>query len=627
MSSDRLKTLYFRNDDVYSDSPRLRRFLDAFLCKKIPVHLTVIPGLLSGSCRDYLKDSIKRYPGIIEIGQHGYGHENHGPKDREPYEFGPSRSRESQELDIKKGLALLRNSFRKDIPVFTPPWHGFNAATLDVISTLGFRSISLDSRQGIFLSREKIDTIPVHLSFHEKDGKGVWKTYPALKFFNKAVALKVDPLGILFHHDHFSVRDIARLNLFLDLCKKNNMRFILLSAAPHEKNRMRSLGIKKSIYFLTYQFIPSSRDTSRDLFLDGYGFFSKCPAERSVDPHRLNRDLYEAFQKNISLKLSDSRGPVGLLLSGGVDSAALLHTVRQVTARKIYTLTAAFDSLDPRLLKAKFLSRQYGTSHEQIILKPKDLMTLKDIYKLPLPAPIGDNGLVPMHLMLRRMKKKTDTIFSGDGADCLFGGLKVPAGPSGWPGKTCHSLSYGEIFLSPGELKILFENRFRRMPDLLTPLKDCYSRIQENDPAKRRILFDLNFLAYHRIDYLLVAAKINNICLVLPYLDRLFVGHVLALPGHFFRQQEGSKLLLREVFRGKLHETILLQRKEGFSIPFYLWYTMNKEFIVKTMIESKRSGVSSAYIKYLIRLLPLSRNYNIGMKIWLMLNLVLWEKS
>lgn len=132
----------FRDDDVAEDCDGLKRLLDIFGEKGVPLNLEVIPGLLTPACSSLLLSRKKAAPSLIELNQHGWMHLNHEASGRK-CEFGPSRSFPEQLSDIRAGRERLLDAFGGAFnPVFTPPWNRCTTDTCRALEELDFRAVS-----------------------------------------------------------------------------------------------------------------------------------------------------------------------------------------------------------------------------------------------------------------------------------------------------------------------------------------------------------------------------------------------------------------------------------------------------------------------------------------------------
>ena len=127
--------------------------------------------------------------------------------------------------------------------------------------------------------------------------------------------------------------------------------------------------------------------------------------------------------------------PIGCFLSGGIDSSLIAALLSETSSKKINTFTIGFedknyDESNDANKVAKFL----GTAHQEIILKPDEV--LKIIPELPsiYSEPFADSSQIPTSLICREIKKTgIDVALTGDGGDEIFGGyLRHFKGSSAW---------------------------------------------------------------------------------------------------------------------------------------------------------------------------------------------------
>jgi peptidoglycan/xylan/chitin deacetylase (PgdA/CDA1 family) len=223
------KTVFFRDDDVQDCDINFKKFIGLFLWHKIPVHLAVIPGNMTVRCEAFLRQCLKKYPELIEIGQHGYKHLNYSQDVMRKYEFGTRRTYAEQKKDIARGKGIL-SKITKDKLIFTPPWHGFDKNTLKVISGLGFLGISLDRKSRMPNNIGPIRNIMTSVYFNKKNLYG-WFVEKADIILNEIKALKDIKVGVLVHHNKFnSDKEFKELSdLLFKLEKTPGIRFCKLS--------------------------------------------------------------------------------------------------------------------------------------------------------------------------------------------------------------------------------------------------------------------------------------------------------------------------------------------------------------------------------------------------------------
>jgi len=140
----RLFPVFVRVDDVTRVTPGLRVIVSTLLAGGIPANYAIIPRHLTPEAAEYMKRQRRENPGMIELNQHGYCHEQViGDK---PYwsEFSGSRPYEEQATAIAAGRKILCEMLGEDFGarVFVPPSHKYDENTLLAMEACGFDVLS-----------------------------------------------------------------------------------------------------------------------------------------------------------------------------------------------------------------------------------------------------------------------------------------------------------------------------------------------------------------------------------------------------------------------------------------------------------------------------------------------------
>jgi hypothetical protein len=130
-----IATFWWRDDDAIADTEQLDCLLNC--AGQVPVALAVIPNLADRS----LAKKLARYPSVSVL-QHGWEHTNHATEgDNSEYPAGRSEKEVAREFSV--GLHLLNDLFgAQSLPVFAPPWHGFDESYLSLLAQAGLKAIS-----------------------------------------------------------------------------------------------------------------------------------------------------------------------------------------------------------------------------------------------------------------------------------------------------------------------------------------------------------------------------------------------------------------------------------------------------------------------------------------------------
>jgi peptidoglycan/xylan/chitin deacetylase (PgdA/CDA1 family) len=214
--------LFFRDDDAGWDDDRLLDLLELFDRHELPLDLAVIPAALGRGLAGELRGRAGERLGLH---QHGFAHRNHERKGRR-YEFGPSRTRDSQRRDIEAGAERLAQLLGDVVePIFTPPWNRCTPATGRCLVELGFRVLSRESRAEP-LGLTGLSELPVAIDWVRLAPHDV----------AARLATAIDqggPVGVMFHHAEMDRADRERAGELLGV----------LAAHPRSRPRpMRMLA-------------------------------------------------------------------------------------------------------------------------------------------------------------------------------------------------------------------------------------------------------------------------------------------------------------------------------------------------------------------------------------------------
>jgi hypothetical protein len=199
-------SVFFRDDDAGWGTARLRRLVDRFERRGLPLDLAVIPAAL----RPGLARELRARAGDgLALHQHGLAHVNHEPEGRK-HEFGPSRPREAQLRDIEEGRRLLQDQLGDVLdPIFTPPWNRCTADTGACLAELGFAVLSREARAEP-LGVPGLAELPVRID---------WSRLTPDDLIARLVAAieSGEPVGVMLHHAEMDDADFERADALLAL--------------------------------------------------------------------------------------------------------------------------------------------------------------------------------------------------------------------------------------------------------------------------------------------------------------------------------------------------------------------------------------------------------------------------
>jgi asparagine synthase (glutamine-hydrolysing) len=299
--------------------------------------------------------------------------------------------------------------------------------------------------------------------------------------------------------------------------------------------------------------------------------------------------------------------PVGVLLSGGVDSSLLAALAAQETGEAVHTFTVGFTerSFDERA-DARRVAERYATNHHELLLHPDPrllLPTLADAFD----EPFADSSALPTYLVSKLAADHVKVALSGEGGDELFGGYYTYAADllAARVGRFARLASPIVERLPSSGGRVSLEYRAKRFVRAahLPPLErhhgwkeifsadaraaltgrtsafdpvDVYrARYAETEGAERLArLQDVDFAIY-LVDDLLAktdrASMASSLEARVPFLDPIVTTFAFALPPRHRVRGLAKKVLLRKAAEPLLPREVVHGRKRGFSIPAAAW--------------------------------------------------------
>lgn len=336
-------------------------------------------------------------------------------------------------------------------------------------------------------------------------------------------------------------------------------------------------------------------------------FSQKCDLSFAEAKERLRELVIAAVHKRLMADV-----PLGVFLSGGVDSAIIAATVAKLSApEKVRLFTIGFDdgSYDERSQAQGTFDwlRRHGCGNIEHFVKTFPGNDFGEIQRLigHFGEPFADASMLPTLLLSRFAREKVTVALSGDGADELFGGydryLAIRLGrlsflPEKWQRWFFQKMAY----LLPDSGERTLAGRLRRFCKMLgekrsnayfSILNRCPSQLK-HDLAGERLrqiedasrIFDLPFTAKDRVEQCLEAdfqlylendilPKVDRTSMAAslevrnPFLDRELVEFAATLPLSFKLHGSQKKYILREAFADCLPPAVSAGRKRGFGVP------------------------------------------------------------
>jgi asparagine synthase (glutamine-hydrolysing) len=308
--------------------------------------------------------------------------------------------------------------------------------------------------------------------------------------------------------------------------------------------------------------------------------------------------------------------PVGVLLSGGVDSSGVLSFAVENTTKPVDTFTVGFDGgcTDERPY-ARMVASIYGARNYEITITPQSFWDFLPKYVWHMEEPVCEPPAIALYYVSKLARERVTVLLSGEGGDEAFAGypsyrnfvwlekLKKWLGPMASPvgslvaasfpgnGQTRYG-KYGPLlqtsledyYYSHSSGPYQFFNRnFSELytSDFLATIgqgiradmaKNCFSRVQSLDPLDRMLYVDTK--TWLPDDLLIKADKMtmaNSLELRVPLLDHQVLEFAASLPASYKLNGTSTKHILKKALAKRLPKQILKRKKSGFPVPYAAW--------------------------------------------------------
>ncbi len=417
--------------------------------------------------------------------------------------------------------------------------------------------------------------------------------------------------------------------------------------------------------------MKSKEQTYWNVF-DFYSRRHEAPEEKVEE--ELEELIKEAFQYRL---VSDV--PVGVFLSGGIDSSLVASVLNSLSNRRLRTFTVGFMEKDwDESLWARDIAAYLGTEHTELTLTEKDALGIIPTLPLIYDEPFSDSSAIPTYLISRATKGGVKVALSGEGGDELFCGYttytkfgKLYGGISGLPRFLRTSL-YKVLGSLPEALcsKVLcrFSTKSEGLSDKISKVRallksnevrDAYGRfislwddleiagltgggayprdismngrIPDSDILTFMMAFDSKILLP---DNMLVKIDRASMAVGLevrePLLDHKLVEYAASLPLGYKYSKGMTKHILRKILYKHLPQGLVDRPKRGFSVPLGKWLRCDlRQLLLDYLAPSriKTGGIfNPLYVSNTVEIFLKGQTIN-PKKPWSLLAFELWREK
>src|SRR5687768_12656800 len=456
----------------------------------------------------------------------------------------------------------------------------------------------------------------------------------------------------------------------------------LIAARPNEAVLSEVLATRytsgaDTLFQGIYKLLPGHRLTFEngdvriqkywDLPLDG-----PDPELSALGDSALIERFRDLLQESVRLRLM-ADVPLGMFLSGGIDSSAVAALMAREVDRPIETFSVAFaDRRFSELEYARQVARAVGANSHEIVIDDGDFFGALPRLVWHEDEPIAHPSSVPLHFVSALAREHVKVVLTGEGSDELLAGYgKYPRALLNWraggvyerlvPAGMRAAVAGSIVPRLPGRLgryaqrsflamprrpEAMFLDNFAGMPmrvqrellertvlggsDPYGPSLEYFTQVNGASGMLGRLLYtDVKTYLVELLmkqDQMSMSTSIES---RVPFLDHKLVEFAARLPDRLKLDGFTTKRILRESIRGLLPPDILTRRKMGFPVPFSSWVGNGWNTVARDVLLDRRSCerglINPAAVS---RLLDGHRDGQCagGDAIWALMNLELWYR-
>jgi asparagine synthase (glutamine-hydrolysing) len=389
------------------------------------------------------------------------------------------------------------------------------------------------------------------------------------------------------------------------------------------------------------------------------------------------KDLIEEYRNlldnAVRLQLR-SDVPLGLFLSSGVDSGALLAIMSEHSSGPVRTFTIGFEGGEKtnEVEDASALAKMFGATHRSMMVTPGDYLKYYENYLWDIEEPLGNETAAAFYFVSKIARKEVKVALAGQGADEPWAGYDRYLGVKF---STIYSRMPAVVTDQLVPLLVRMPGRFERMkrgaaslsePDILTRFTKIYSffsadmkrqlfkgelkeqiaddeyrskealrrlqtDVQHLDPVTQMLYIDTR--ASLPDDLLMVADKTsmaNSLESRVPFLDYRLIEFVESLPPNLKLKGVTGKYLHKKALEKWVPKEVVYRKKKGFANPIEKWFRNTMRPFVEEALLSSHSALGQFFDQqYISRMLEADREGKDQLRrhIYLLVSFELWHRA
>jgi len=503
-----------------------------------------------------------------------------------------------KELRIELIAAGYRFFSEGDTEVIIKAFHRWGEACVEKLHGMFAFAIWSEKQQRLFLARDRLGIKPLYFS----------KINNSFRFASNSQALlaagdvdtDIDPVGL--HHQ---------------------LTLHAVIPAPHT--------ILKGVRKLAPGFVMTVDKDGRTEQHSYWHLQAKRPSEpkHEIEWTRL---VHDALRKAVERRLTVADVPVGVLLSGGLDSSLLVGLLAEAGVKDLRTFSIGFEDIGKEAGSefeySDAVVERFDTRHQKIHIHNSEVLPhLPDAVRNMAEPMVGQDA-VAFYLLAERVSQDVKVVQSGQGADEVFGGYFWYPQMDADEGTDLERFR-NHYFDRPHSEYLKSVNTEYQSEDFTSQLVQGRLSLDGADTFMDRVLrFDVTTLIVDdpvkRVDNMTMAWGLEA---RVPFLDHELVELVMAMPPEL-KLKSGGKHILKNIARGLIPDSVIDRPKGYFPMPALKY--VRGEFLdfMREILESSACVQRGIFDRsYVEKLLAAPDRYFTklqGSKLWHMSLLELW---
>jgi len=408
--------------------------------------------------------------------------------------------------------------------------------------------------------------------------------------------------------------------------------------------------------------------------IERYWDLSFAKSDKALSDAEYFDKFEDLFEESVRLRLM-ADVPLGMFLSGGIDSSAILAVMSEMVAEPVKTFSVAFEEREANeLYYARTVAKTFGTDHHEVIVTPQQFFDSLPGLVYQEDEPIAHPSSVPLFFVSELAKQYVKVVLTGEGSDELLAGYDkyrktvlnlavgkmyhgaVPAPIRRTIGQSVSALQRGSrisqklsrtfLCLEPSIEEIYFDNfsvftramqqqlfteQTREQMGEQNPYRsaaDLMERVDSKNLLDQLLGADMKTYLHELLmkqDQMSMAASIES---RVPFLDHKLVEFAAGLPVNLKLRNMTTKYILRRTMRGRLPKEILTRRKMGFPVPVGNWLRGSFSHVLDEYVLSDRAMERGIFYRNFVRELVVRHKSgeNHTERLWTLINFEIWQR-